>query len=280
MIAHVLRLGVVVDLVGHLIIIDADVLRRLTVRVVVGRSTSVVAEVAERRGSLHHIAQARQHELRVAGGDGSLDGNSAIGEDGVDDVLHKAEVIGGEEPVLLFHEPLPVAVATFQACSVECLAFDGVGYCDAAVGILHHLMVPDTVFQVVQSVGIPVLVSPVVVVHPGTEGVEPRTAALVEYLLAAVGKAVDDAVVVVKHHREVIAADVDHLVGLLNADLALHLLRCLGRCRLYQQLLVGLHISCFGPGHIMLQPELDIDEILAAVVQLIRVQAGNPHRLV
>ena len=140
MVGHVLRLGEVLELLCHLIIIYSDVLRGLAVGIVVDGTAAVVAEVIHLRGRLHHVAQSRQDELSVVGVDGGFHLDASVGADGVDNVLRELEVIGSERLVFLLSEALPVAVGSLEACAVGCLALNAVEHRNATVEVLHHLM--------------------------------------------------------------------------------------------------------------------------------------------
>ena len=65
MISRVLRFGEVLKLFCHLIMIDANVLRCLSVGVVIDGASAIIAKVVHRRWNIHHISEARENELGI-----------------------------------------------------------------------------------------------------------------------------------------------------------------------------------------------------------------------
>ena len=206
MISRVLRLGEVLKLLGYLIMIDANVLRCLSVGVVVDGAAAIIAKVVHRRRNIHHIAEARENELGIVRVDGSLNLDASIGKDGVDHVLQELEVVGTEGLVGLLCQPFPVAVATLETCATWSLALNVVCYRYASIAVLHHLVTASLVLQVVQTIGIPVLIDPVVVVHPCAKGIEMRAVAILEHLLSTIAEAVDGTVCGIELHVEATTA--------------------------------------------------------------------------
>ena len=199
-------------------------LRGLAVGIVVDGTAAVVAEVAECRRGLHHVAQSRQDELSVVGVDGGFHLDASVGADGVDNVLRELEVIHSERLVFLLSEALPVAVGSLEACAVGCLALNAVEHRNTTVEVLHHLMLLSLMLQVVEAVLIPVLIHPVVVVHPCAEGVELRAAAVFKHFLAAVAQAADAAVGIAELHVETVSADENLAILLGDVHVAFHIL--------------------------------------------------------
>ena len=72
--------------------------------------------------------------------------------------------------------------------------------------------------QIVQTVGIPVLIDPIVVVHPCAEGIELRSEAIDKHLLTTVGEAVDATVGIVELHAEIFSTDPNSTVCLADVN--------------------------------------------------------------
>ena len=206
MISCVLRFWEVLKFLGYLIMIDANVLRCLSVGIVVDGASAIIAKVIHRRWNIHHIAEARENELGIVRVDGCLNLDASIGKDGVDHVLQELEVVGTEGLVGLLGQPFPVAVAALETCATWCLALNVVSHRYASIAVLHHLVIACLVLQVVQAIGIPVLIDPVVVVHPCAKGIEMRAVAILEHFLASIAEAVDGAVCGVELHVEATTA--------------------------------------------------------------------------
>ena len=120
--------------------------------------------------------------------------------------MQELEVVGTEGLVGLLGQPFPIAVATLETCAIRSLALNVVSHRYASIAVLHHLVTACLVLQVVQAIGIPVLIDPVVVVHPCTKGIEMRAVAIFEHLLSTIAEAVDGTVCGVELHVEATAA--------------------------------------------------------------------------
>ena len=112
-VCHVLRLGEVLKLAGHVgLVPDGYGLACLSVGIVVHGAATVILHVLHCCGQLHHIAQAGQRDVGARCRDGATVLHGAVGMDGIDHV-------GGELEVGLAScrgQLLPVLVGTLQVC--------------------------------------------------------------------------------------------------------------------------------------------------------------------
>ena len=124
--------------------------------------------------------------------------------------------------------------------------------------------------QVVQTVAVPAGISPVVVVGPGTEGVEFRTASIGNDRVVAIGEVINRTLAQVECSLEVLSA-YGQFVVLRLSDVHLSVDGQCGAllCRLHRQLFFGLHISCFSPGRVVFLREGEVEQIFLSRVEAV-----------
>ena len=237
----------------------------LAVGIVVERSTTIVCEVVEILVCLHTISQTRQYKTRIAADDAALYLNASIGIDCINKV-------GSEVEIVRFHflsldNGEASAAATTYFALMFTLTYDGVVKTDGTVLIQYERGLQCLVFQIVQSVGIPLLVHPVIVIDRGTQSIELRTLSGQEDVVSVIVELLDDTCLVVKGHFETIARDGAQVPLAIHFQFfAFHLHGCNilpSGSTLHGQLLVHLHVAFLAPRLVFLQAELYVQEILA-----------------
>ena len=196
-----------------------DELACLAVGIVVDRTAAVVFKVFESSWEFHHVAQAWQHHVVLAGRNGALHLYATIAVDGVD-------LRGGELEVLLVELAdalvegvgafwVAVAVAISLVATFLTLAFNGEAHLQRTVFLLQNGWGTDgTVLQVPKSLLEPCTreTDAVVVVGRCAEGIELRSVAVGDDVLRAVGQFADGPRLGVELHGEVLALNADGAV--------------------------------------------------------------------
>ena len=277
-VAHLLRLGPVGELLGHGRRELLDELACLAVVVVVDRTAAIVCEAVVLCRNAHLITKSCQYYAGVVGCDGSLQFNRTVGIDGPYLVGGELEVVGTEGTVGILLQSVDTAVVAsvlaLQACCVGSLGDNGAGNLHVTVLLLYHLCVLGTVLQVVQTVGKPGLVAPVVVAHEGTECIQTGTITGNDNALATINQLIDSTLLHVELNLEALTLDgLESLVGigrnLKFAGILCHLADSRGghRGTCHEQLLLELGIALLCPRHVVAKEELYLHEYLVLGIE-------------
>ena len=247
--------------------VDFHKLRGTAVVVVVHRPTAVIEEIVVFRGQLHGISYAREVDVVVVGGNGSLQLHGAVGIDGIDLIGEELEVVVPKALAGVLHNAIyrlgiAVAVAVTVVPAIGSLALHGeVQHIGPVVaGIMAEGK--GTMLKMVQPELGPLVIAPVVVVRTGTEGMEHRSLAGIEYVFSVVFQRGDISPRGVESHFPTLSGE-GYASG--GDNRFPYPERCLAgsggckacadlpgnaRCRsglLEQKLLLHLHISRLGP---------------------------------
>ena len=277
-VAHLHGLGPVGELLGNGRRVLLYELAGLAVVVVVDRTTAIVCKAVVLCRNANLVTQTCQYYGGVIGCDGCLKFNRTVGIDCPDLVGGELEVVGTEGTVGVLLQGVDTAIVTsvlaLQTCRVGSLGNNGEGDLHVAVLLLNDLCILGTVLQVVQTVGKPGLVAPVVVAHEGTECIQAGAIAGNDNALIAVNQLVDSTLLHVELNLEAFTLDgLECLVGIVGnnglAGLVGNLAdsRCCYRGTCHEQLLLELGIALLCPRHILAKEELYLHEHLVLGIQ-------------
>ena len=180
------------------------------------------------------------------------------------------------------HGLASLAWTPLYAALLGSLADDGIDETHAAVRVVeHHGSTLCLVLQVVEAVLEPLVPSPVVIVNGSTESIQLRTVATLYDILVAVAQAVQAAVAVLEVDLEIDALDDRGTALTLHPeDVATIHEDGFGTAHSAQrQLLVHLHVALLGPGHVLSQCELHVQEVFTLLLETLHLEGQAVHLL-
>ena len=235
-----------------LLLVDTNHLTRLTVWIVIDRTTSIVIQQSECLWKTYRITELSERQIRLVAGDCALTLNTSIREDGVDNLRRKAKIVLTERLFFVFDELLPVGITALKSITIGCLRLYVAHNRDRAVGISVGSIARTLVLKIIQSVRIPSFVSPVIIVDPCTEGVQLWSTTVWDDGLTIVLKVINRTLREVESGCEGLTRE--HYLIVFHGRHVHFTSRCdswTSCCNLHRQLLLGLNIARLRPRHIL-----------------------------